>query len=159
MEQLIKNLSKAWILGMNPSKVDLSLKCLQSLAGNCIFQVLSLEFPQTWSRSSDSLWAFFPTSHRISPPSSGKAEFAFSKDGQHGQAKSVSWPSCSWGKTHQSSQRLACFVRQFWAGVHVVQESNLLWSIMQRIKSCCTCSYTPAVHLSTGKSFSMCWPC
>lgn len=30
---------------------------------------------------------------------------------------------------------------------------------MQGIKSCCTCSYIPVVHLSTGKSFTMCWAC
>lgn len=45
---------------MNPGKVDLSLKCLQSLAGDCIFQALPLKLPQTWPRSSDSLfWVFF----------------------------------------------------------------------------------------------------
>lgn len=45
---------------MNPSKVDLSVKCPQSLAGDCIFQVISLKLPQIWPRSSDSLvWVFF----------------------------------------------------------------------------------------------------
>lgn len=88
---------------MNPSRVDHSLKCLQNLA--------SLKLPQTWLRSSDSLvWVFFfSASHQSSPSISG--EIWFSKDRQHGQAKCVSWPSCSWDKTHQSSQRLPCFVR------------------------------------------------